>query len=117
MHQPVYRLPDGWDYRLPWVYLHGVKDYVDMAAHLEDVPEARAVVNFVPVLLEQIDDYVRQIDEWRRTGQRIRDPLLAALAGPRLPLDPQARRDLILARGRANRTHLVNRFPTFARLV
>lgn len=117
MHQPVYRLPDGWDYRLPWVYLHGVKDYVDMAAHLEDVPEARAVVNFVPVLLEQIDDYVRQIDEWRRTGQRIRDPLLAALAGPRLPLDPQARRDLILACGRANRTHLVNRFPTFARLV
>ena len=31
MHQPVYQLtPDG-DYLMPWVRLHAVKDYLDMA--------------------------------------------------------------------------------------
>ncbi len=61
MHQPDYRGPEHSDYQLPWVYLHGIKDYIDMAAHLEANPEARAVVNFAPVLLEQIDDYAAQI--------------------------------------------------------
>ena len=64
MHQPDYRGPAHADYQLPWVYLHGIKDYVDMAAHLEDDPQARAVVNFAPVLLEQIDDYAQQIRDF-----------------------------------------------------
>jgi alpha-amylase/alpha-mannosidase (GH57 family) len=117
MHQPDYRGPDASDYQLPWVYLHGTKDYCDMAAHLEDVPDARAVVNFAPVLLEQIADYAEQIEVWLDTGKRIRDPLLAALAGPGLPLDMQGRRDLILACMRANDKHLINRFPVFRELV
>ena len=36
---------------MPWVYLHGIKDYSDMAAHLERYPAMRAVVNYAPVLL------------------------------------------------------------------
>ena len=56
MHQPQYRnLLTGRQLR-PWAYLHGIKDYVDMAVHLESVPEACAVVNFSPVLLEQLDE-------------------------------------------------------------
>lgn len=48
MHQPHYR--DGLDgeYRLPWVYLHAIKDYADMVAHLEECPQAKVVVNFAP---------------------------------------------------------------------
>ncbi|NOZ36690.1 MAG: glycoside hydrolase, partial [Gammaproteobacteria bacterium] len=61
MHQPEYRDLRSGKYYQPWTYLHGIKDYVDMAAHLEAIPEARAVVNFVPILLEQIDDYPQQI--------------------------------------------------------
>ena len=64
MHQPYYKGPELSDYYLPWVYLHGIKDYADMAAHLEDHPNAKAVVNFAPVLLEQIDDYAGQINAW-----------------------------------------------------
>lgn len=116
MHQPDYRGPEHSDYQLPWVYLHGIKDYADMAWHLEQVPGARAVVNFAPVLLEQIDDYAAQIGEWLRHGKRIRDPLLAALAGPGVPADIQGRRDLIYAALRANETHLINRFPRFREL-
>ncbi|MDE2088529.1 MAG: glycoside hydrolase, partial [Gammaproteobacteria bacterium] len=61
MHQPQYRDPVSGLYHLPWTYLHAIKDYVDMAAHLEAVPEARAVVNFAPILIEQIADYAAQV--------------------------------------------------------
>lgn len=117
MHQPDYRGPGGSDYRLPWVYLHAFKDYADMAAHLEEVEEARAVVNFAPVLLEQIDDYSRQIAAWQTRGRRIRDPLLSALAGPGLPLDSASRRNIVNACRRANEKHLIDRFPCYSELI
>ena len=61
------------------VYLHAMKDYVDMAAHLERHPQIRCVVNFVPILLDQIEDYAQQF----ASGQ-FRDPLLRMLATPDL---------------------------------
>jgi alpha-amylase/alpha-mannosidase (GH57 family) len=79
MHQPAYYDWYSKQYQLPWTYLHGIKDYVDMVAHLEAVPNAHAVVNFAPTLLEQLDDYVQQIQAFFREGTLIRDPLLAAL--------------------------------------
>ena len=62
MHQPDYRHPDTGDFVLPWVLLHAIKDYSDMACHLERHPRVRCTVNFVPVLLEQIEDYCDQFD-------------------------------------------------------
>ncbi len=79
MHQPAYYDWHNEEYHLPWTYLHGIKDYIEMAAHLENVPQARAVVNFAPTLLEQIDDYARQIQAFLRDKTQIQDPLLAAL--------------------------------------
>lgn len=116
MHQPDYRGPDHSSFKLPWVYLHGIKDYLDMASHLENHPQARAVVNFAPVLLEQLDDYVEQIQDWLLRGRQIKDPLLAALAGPGLPLDQESRRELMMACLRANEKHMQGRFRTFRRL-
>ncbi|MEW8346806.1 MAG: glycoside hydrolase family 57 protein [Candidatus Thiodiazotropha taylori] len=116
MHQPYYKGPEGSDYLLPWVYLHGLKDYADMAAHLEHVPDAKAVVNFAPVLLEQIDDYSEQIAAWLKTGKLIKDPLLAALAGPGLPVDEASRKSLISACLRANEHRLISRFKHFNEL-
>ncbi|MCG7871802.1 MAG: glycoside hydrolase family 57 protein [Candidatus Thiodiazotropha lotti] len=116
MHQPYYKGPEGSDYLLPWVYLHGLKDYADMVAHLEHVPDAKAVVNFAPVLLEQIDDYSEQIAAWLKTGQLIKDPLLAALAGPGLPVDEVSRKALISACLRANEHRLICRFKHFNEL-
>ena len=59
MHQPQYR-SEG-IYTRPWTWLHAIKDYSDMAAHIEAVPEARAVVNFSPHLMVQIKDYAHLI--------------------------------------------------------
>jgi alpha-amylase/alpha-mannosidase (GH57 family) len=57
MHQPYYKNPRTGVYRLPWVRLHSVKDYYDMAARLARYPGIKATFNFVPCLLEQIADY------------------------------------------------------------
>ena len=57
MHQPDYRDTITGQYVLPWTYLHAMKDYTDMAYHLESNPKARVTFNFVPVLLDQLEDY------------------------------------------------------------
>jgi len=75
MHQPDYRDTLTGQYVLPWTYLHAIKDYTDMAWHLEANPQARVTFNFVPVLLDQLEDYTEQF-----VSGDIRDPLLAMLA-------------------------------------
>ncbi len=57
MHQPYYKDPFAGIYRLPWVRLHGTKDYLDMAATMEEYPDIRHTFNLVPSLIEQIIDY------------------------------------------------------------
>lgn len=112
MHQPDFRDAATGQYRLPWVYLHAIKDYVDMAAHLERHPKVHAVVNFVPILLDQLEDYAQQFE----TGN-IRDPLLAALAAPRIDAEDAATRELILDRCfRANHEKMIAPFPEYQRL-
>jgi alpha-amylase/alpha-mannosidase (GH57 family) len=117
MHQPMYREAATGRYLLPWTYLHVLKDYVDMAAHLEAVPEAKAVVNFAPVLLEQIDDYARQVKAHLESAEPIADPLLMALADGGLPDDLIAREELIQACLRANEQRIIQRFKDYGRLV
>ncbi len=116
MHQPEYRDLRSGQYQFPWTYLHAVKDYVDMAAHLEAHPGARAVVNFAPVLLEQIADYAAQLEDCLGRGSAIRDPLLAALAEPPMPVSPDARSALMKQCLRANRQRIIERFPAYKRL-
>ncbi|MDH3948097.1 MAG: glycoside hydrolase family 57 protein [Gammaproteobacteria bacterium] len=116
MHQPEYRDRRNNAYHLPWTYLHATKDYVDMVAHLEAIPEARAVVNFAPTLLEQIDDYAQQINEFLHNSTAITDPLLSALAEPVLPSSTEQRLGLLKSCLRANEERLIKRFPVYARL-
>lgn len=118
MHQPEYRDPRDGVYQQPWTYLHAFKDYADMAAHLERWPEARVVVNFVPILLEQLADYAGQIERYRQTGEitQLRDPMLVGLAEPAAVT---GERRLAVLRGllRANRERMIERFDPFSRLV
>ena len=79
MHQPEYRDLQSGEFKLPWTYLHVMKDYVDMVAHLEAAPDARVVVNFAPILLEQIEEYARQINSFLHNQTPFTDSLLAAL--------------------------------------
>lgn len=117
LHQPQYRDQVSGQHVRPWAYLHAIKDYVDMAVHLESVPGASAVVNFSPVLLEQLDDYCGNLARHLHEGVPIRDPLLAALAPGGLPTDAAGRAWLQRACARAHPQHQVDRFPAFRALV
>ncbi len=56
-HQPVYfKDPETGIYQKPWVRLHAAKDYVDMAAILDEYPDIRATFNLTPSLLRQLVD-------------------------------------------------------------
>ena len=112
MHQPDYRDHARGEFTLPWVYLHALKDYTDMAAHLERHPRMHAVVNFVPVLLDQLEDYGEQFasGNWR-------DPLLRLLAAPDLNLLTAAERRLLIdSCFRTNHVSMIEPFPRYKRL-
>ena len=107
MHQPDYRHPESGEFVLPWVLLHAIKDYADMAGHLERHPGVRCTVNFVPVLLDQIEDYADQF------ATRVwRDPLLA-IAACRDP-DRLARQDRDWLLDMAFRCHAPTMLEPFA---
>lgn len=117
MHQPIYQDQNSGEFVFPWVYLHCIKDYVDMAAHLETHPGARAVVNFAPVLLEQIEEYLVQIERWRHSGVAMGDPVLAGLVNDSLP-EPGSPAFLELMDKclRANVDRIIKRFAPYKRL-
>ena len=117
MHQPNYVNPVSGDSELPWTYLHAIKDYTDMVAHLEANSGARAVVNFSPVLIEQIEDYARQVEGFLASGERLRDPLLRALAQPVNPVGEEQRRQIMQQCRRINRERLVEPYPEYRQLM
>jgi alpha-amylase/alpha-mannosidase (GH57 family) len=57
-HQPLYKSRAAGRYRLPWVRLHGTKDYLDLILLLERYPKLHQTVNLVPSLILQIEEYV-----------------------------------------------------------
>lgn len=112
MHQPDYRDYASGDFVLPWTYLHAIKDYTDMAYHLERHPKVRAVVNFVPILLDQLDDYTDQF----ATGQ-LRDPLLRLLIHENSGNLSEEHRQLAFdACFRSNHTKMISPYPAYKRL-
>ncbi len=122
MHQPYYREGLEGKYQLPWVYLHGIKDYTDMAAHLENHPAMRAVVNFSPVLLEQLDDYVTELNAFlNQSGElsiEMSDPLLALLTGVNeIPTEVKERKQLVDDCKRCYAPRLIDPYPAFKRIV
>lgn len=117
MHQPEYRNPVGGRFLAPWVYLHALKDYADMAAHLEANPAACAVVNFTPVLLDQLDACAQRLNGVCRGLGAVGDPLLDTLAQSVLALGEEERRTVVAACLHAHRQRMVERFPAYRRLV
>ncbi len=112
MHQPDYRDHTTGEFALPWTYLHAIKDYTDMAWYLEHTSGAKAVFNFVPILLDQLEDYTVQF----ATG-KFRDPLLRYLAAPDLTSLNVADRERILQGCfRCNQATMIDSYPAYRRL-
>lgn len=117
MHQPFYREAESGRYHLPWVYLHAMKDYTDMAVILDQVPGARAVVNYVPSLTAQIEDYAVQLRDWLNRDQKeLPDPLLAALAHETGDYSDEECEYLLDTCFRLNHERNMHRYPSYSRL-
>ena len=65
-HQPYYSTPNRPIKSLPWVRLHAIRSYYDMARMLERHPQMKCVINFSGALLEQLREYleVGKRDSW-----------------------------------------------------
>jgi alpha-amylase/alpha-mannosidase (GH57 family) len=116
MHQPQYRDALTGQYELPWTYLHAVKDYTDMAAHLEGNSAARAVVNFTPLLIEQLEEIARGIAGHLEAGTPLPDPILALLGPDPVPAEPAQRLELLRDCLRAQRKQMIERFGPYLEL-
>jgi len=61
-HQPYYKI--NGKYQLPWVRLHGIKDYYDLPALFFNYPSIKQTINIVPSMIMQAEDYARNnVDE------------------------------------------------------
>jgi alpha-amylase/alpha-mannosidase (GH57 family) len=106
-HQPYYPDDVSGETLMPWVRLHGTKDYFGMAKHLLEVPEFRCTVNLVPSLLVQILRYTesggsdRHLDLCRR---------------PADSLNAQERAELLTAGFMCNAECMIRPYPRFQEL-
>jgi len=117
MHQPFYCEADTGNYHLPWVYLHAMKDYTDMAEILSQLPRAKAVINYVPSLTAQIEDYAAHLREFLNgDAKSLNDPLLAALAHKSGEYSEAERSFLLEACFRLNHERNMHRYPDYSRL-
>jgi alpha-amylase/alpha-mannosidase (GH57 family) len=106
-HQPLYKSQVTGRYRLPWVRLHGTKDYLDLVLLLERYPKLHQTVNLVPSLILQIEDYV--------AGNAF-DPYLEAALTPTEQLDDQRKRFILEHFFDANHHTLIDPHPRYAQL-
>jgi len=112
MHQPDYRDSLSGEVLEPWTWLHALKDYSDMAAHLERHPAVRAVVNFTPVLLDQLDALAAEC----RDGSP-REPLARLLVHPEPDRIDHADRRWLLERAfRCNHATMLTPFAGYVEL-
>ncbi len=58
-HQPYYKDTQKNEFIMPWVRLHAVKDYYQMAAILKKYPHIKQTFNITPSLLSQLKDYLK----------------------------------------------------------
>ncbi|NJK36020.1 MAG: glycoside hydrolase, partial [Oscillatoriales cyanobacterium SM2_2_1] len=85
-HQPLYKSPIAGKYRMPWVRLHGVKDYLDLPLILSRFPQIHQTFNLVPSLMLQLQDYV---------SHQAFDPYAEALLTPVSQMDLSQRRFVV----------------------
>jgi alpha-amylase/alpha-mannosidase (GH57 family) len=106
-HQPLYKSCVTGQYHLPWVRLHGVKDYLDLILLLERYPKLHQTVNLVPSLILQIEDYV--------AGTAI-DPYLACTLTPEAQLTADQKEFIIHHFFDAQHHTLIDPHPRYAEL-
>ena len=111
-HQPLYKSRTaisnyGGKYRLPWVRLHGTKDYLDLVLILEKYPQLHQTVNLVPSLILQLEEYA--------TGEAM-DAHLALTLTPEEQLTREQKQFIIDYFFDANHHTMIDPYPRYREL-
>lgn len=106
-HQPFYKDLVTGEYRLPWVRLHGLKDYYGMVKLLDEFPNVHQTFNLVPSLIRQLEDYV---------GGSAHDPFLDVAAKSAADLTPNERHFALQYLFQANPVNMIGRYPRYREL-
>jgi len=92
---------------MPWVRLHGTKDYLDMVQILEDYPLIHQTFNLVPSLLEQIEDYTQGI---------VKDKFLELSYKPAIQLDKEEKQFILENFFMINKERVISIHPRYYEL-
>jgi alpha-amylase/alpha-mannosidase (GH57 family) len=108
MHQPYYEDLVTREHILPWVRLHGLKDYYGMVALLEEFPDVRVTFNLVPSLLVQIEAFA---------ANRAHDRYLEVGLKPAADLADPDVRFMLQNFFHAQRQRMIDPYPRYAELL
>jgi len=106
LHQPYYRAAGDKLFMLPWVRLHTLKEYHDMAEMVERHPKTAVTFNWSPALLKQVEEYV---DGRKDEMQKLREKAASDLT-------PEERYQLVRGSFRANPATMIKPYPALAKL-
>ena len=106
-HQPYYKNLLTNETELPWVRLHGVKDYLDMVQMLEPYPKIHQTFNLVPSLIEQLEDYFKG---------NVKDKFLEHSYRPAAKLSPQEKKFILDNFFSINRERVIAVHPRYYEL-
>ncbi len=108
MHQPFYQDLVTGEHILPWVRLHGLKDYYGMVALAREFPDVRLTFTLVPSLLVQLDAFA---------NDEARDRTLALSLKPAAELTEDDRRFILANFFHAQRSRMIEPYPRYAELL
>ena len=108
MHQPYYEDLATGEHVLPWVRMHGLKDYYGMAALMREFPQMKLTFNLVPSLLVQLEAYAegRAVDWHLELGLKPADKLTES-----------ERATALSEFFHAPRGRMIDRYPRYAELL
>jgi alpha-amylase/alpha-mannosidase (GH57 family) len=107
MHQPYYEDLATGEHVLPWVRMHGLKDYYGMVALMEEFPDVKLTFNLVPSLLVQLEAFAEE---------RARDWHLELGLKPAAALTENERAMALSEFFHAPRGRMIDRYPRYAEL-
>jgi alpha-amylase/alpha-mannosidase (GH57 family) len=108
MHQPYYEDLVTHEHILPWVRLHGLKDYFGMIALMREFPSVRMTFNLVPSLLVQLEAFA---------ANRARDRYLDAGMKPAAELTPEDATFIVQNFFHAQRQRMIEPYPRYRELL
>src|SRR3954451_16092062 len=108
MHQPYYEDLVTREHILPWVRLHGLKDYYGMVALLREFPRVKMTFNLVPSMLVQLEAFAEN---------RARDTHLDLWLKPASALTEDDRKRALAEFFHAPRGRMIDIYPRYAELL